>query len=751
MTITGIVASNNKCPKDFILAGSIDFSNWVLLSSQSNITDYTNFPTKTFNIYNNTLYYYYRLIVTKTVADSNLSICELLLYGTQNTKFTNLDTYNNITYNTNEKQFPPFLFDSYTTEQSNISNEIFNCVPLNPFKQTITLNNHGTYTIYSSTTAGFGTLNKEHLFNYSLNPANWGTSQYTNGSYSANTNYIKDSSYKGDWVIIKLPFKLILTKFRFYQRTNTEKFPITWKCYASNDGINFIEIYEANDLTGATYANDYTQKTLPSLFDIPYLYIGWTFGSLIANSNSTQLEITEIQLFGKDDISNSYLNTWNKLGLNTYNITGKIGIGTTEPNNYKLNINGDFNASTISSNGYNLDLLYTKNITTSNLLYNISTTPEYKYPPKGSDSSSNYGTVSISSELPNISPSMASKDTITILQSPGIINGIGEYIIYSSSSAYSYKTALFDADVTNISYWAFNYNPTNNGYFYETINSYIINDYKGDWIIIKLPISIILTKIKFIINSYDSHRGPSLWRCYGSNDGITFTIIPEASNELIPLILTDYISNTYFIKQLNSSFNTSYKYIGITFKKIIGNAAASSILGIRELELYGKELLSITPIYTTSNQVMANPNIIKKFGFICSIINAVTINSTNYYKFDIDLTKYTSIQYLNGITEPHRIFKITIYKNSAYFSAINNDIPDILSYEIYMSYKASNGSLSNETSGINICAIGYPINYKLDKIMPTSIFLMNNTDFNYISIISTSNINVRCIITDLLN
>jgi hypothetical protein len=40
---------------------------------------------------------------------------------------------------------------------------------------------------------------------------------------------------------------------------------------------------------------------------------------------------------------------------------------------------------------------------------------------------------------------------------------------------------------------------------------------------------------------------------------------------------------------LNSSFNTSYKYIGITFKKIIGNAAASSILGIRELELYGNK------------------------------------------------------------------------------------------------------------------------------------------------------------------
>ena len=172
---------------------------------------------------------------------------------------------------------------------------------------------------------------------------------------------------------------------------------------------------------------------------------------------------------------------------------------------------------------------------------------------------------------------------------------------------------------------------------------------------------------------------------------------------------------------------------------------------ISELELFGKEILSIAPVYTTSNQVMANPNILKKFGFICSISTAVTINSSNYFKFDIDLTKYTSTQNLDGTSEPYRIFKITIFKNSAYFSAINNDIPDILSYEIYMSNKLTNGSLANETSGINICAIGYPINHKLDKIMPTSIFLMNSPNFNNISIISTSNINVRCIITDLLN
>jgi len=745
MTITGITSSNAKCPNEFILTGSIDEKNWVLLSLQTGITDYTNIPSKTFNIYNNTLYYFYRLIVTKTIGDNGLSIADILLNGTQNTKFTNLDNYNKIIYNTNEKQFPPNRYSSVTNEEIS-SNELSNCIPLNSFKQILTVNEL-LYTIYSSSTAGTGINNKEYLFDYFGADSKWQTAQYTNGSYSANTNYIKDSTYKGDWVIIKFPYKIILTKFIIYQKT-VDNSPKTWRCYGSNDGINFTEIYEANEIsiTGAIYTNNNTQKNLPSLFNIPFLYIGWTFGTLIG-STASQLEILEIQIFGKDDISNSYLNSWVKNGLNIYNTIGNIGIGTSTNINYKLSLNGDINASSISSNGYNIDLLYSKNNNVSNLLYNSSYTPETKYPPKLYNSVSRF--TNISNELFNINPLNTFKEIITVQPESGYSYGIGNYIIYSSSlTSTNHKSFLFDNSNSSISQWDFNYNP-NNGYYIESRTSYIKSDYKGDWIIIKLPTSIILTKFIFKLAS-NIERSPSLWRCYGSNDGINFTIIPEASNEFIPLIESDYISNIY-TKIITLSLNISYNYIGFTFNKLIGNNSNSTSLMLSELELFGKEVLSIVPIYTTSNQVMSNPNILKKFGFICSISTAVTINSSNYFKFDIDLTKYTSTQNLDGTNEPYRIFKLTIFKNSAYFSAINNDIPDILSYEIYMSNKLSNGTLSNEISGVNICAIGYPINLKLDKIMPTSIFLMNSPNFNNISIISTSSINVRCIITDLLN
>jgi hypothetical protein len=55
-----------------------------------------------------------------------------------------------------------------------------------------------------------------------------------------NTNFIK-SDYLGDWMIIKFPYSIILTKYNFVARvTQPTRAPGEWKCYGSNDGINFI-------------------------------------------------------------------------------------------------------------------------------------------------------------------------------------------------------------------------------------------------------------------------------------------------------------------------------------------------------------------------------------------------------------------------------------------------------------------------------------------------------------------------------
>jgi hypothetical protein len=78
-------------------------------------------------------------------------------------------------------------------------------------------------------------------------------------------------------------------------------------------------------------------------------------------------------------------------------------------------------------------------------------------------------------------------------------------------------------------------------------SNFIVSGYTGNWIIIKLPNPIILTRYRF----YDiiiSNRAPSLWRCYGSDDGINFIQIQDASNDVDDLTSSHYVSGDFYEK-----------------------------------------------------------------------------------------------------------------------------------------------------------------------------------------------------------
>jgi hypothetical protein len=498
-------------------------------------------------------------------------------------------------------------------------------------------------------------------------------------------------------------------------------------------------------------------------------------------------------------------------------ILGKVGIGTTDTTTYNLNVAGTVNAtSNIYEAGTLLSTKYlglAGGIITNNLIIANNITAERKYPSKVYDTKS--GELSETGTLFNVLPLTYVKEVIT-LNSTGITYGSGEYIIYSSTfinNVRRERALLFndrktaDLVIDEGSYWGFNNYITTTGIFIGT-DKYIKSDYYGEWSIIKFPNPIILTRYIMYGRDILPERNPSLIRFYGSNDGSTFTVIAEAEIST-PLQLSDYIQNKYE-KIVSSTFKIPYLYIGFTVNKIIGNPSGSGFthMSMMELEIFGKEqtannnnsYLSIgttdtstyplnvvgtvnatdfrgvgsnitqlnynnittnkpdLSVYTTSNVckniiLYDTPNVSKKFGFLCSLSTSIYPNggSTQYYKYDIDLTKYTTVATLPN-NDPYRIFKINIFKSSCYFGTIINDVPDIISYEIYMSNKASAGN-ANENVGINICAVGNPINYKLDKVMPNNLFLMkdSSTDFNTLSILSSSILEVRCIISDLLN
>ncbi len=149
-----------------------------------------------------------------------------------------------------------------------------------------------------------------------------------------------------------------------------------------------------------------------------------------------------------------------------------------------------------------------------------------EYPPKAFDSFTHPNTNT--GEILDIDPVNYIKETMT-LNTDGITWGSGEYKIYSSSTTSDrYKRKLFDR-INNLAGWGFNYD-VSTGYYAQGRTSYIKNDYLGDWLIIELQLPIFLKRFSFLFNNIT--RVPGLWRCYGSNDGVSFTEINEASNDV---------------------------------------------------------------------------------------------------------------------------------------------------------------------------------------------------------------------------
>jgi hypothetical protein len=551
---------------------------------------------------------------------------------------------------TEERQYPPKAFNSSTNEITS-SNDIFNIAPVPYYKQTITLNTtgitygSGTYELYSSSVYdAFQLFGKKELFNYNLNDAGgavWANGNYTNGVYNTTNNFIVNG-YFGDWIVIKLPSPIILSKFAFVLRVSgvpddTFRTPAEWRCYGSNDGITFNEITEAsnlNRLTLSDYIDRIYTKTLTN-FNTPYLYIGWTFNKTLPGA-SQLLHFTELQIFGREPIT-------------------RIKQRLTE---------------------------------------------EREYPPKAFTSSTNE--ITTTGELSNILPTTFYKQIIT-LNTTGISYGSGDYILYCSSSFLSgtlyQKRDLFNYNLDDVggAFYTGNY-ATVNG-LYNGPQSYIKSDYEGDWIIIKLPNPIILTKFRFYARAPSNNlRSPGLWKCYGSNDGINFTEITQASNDTIRLITNNYPNNMY--EQALPTFNTPYLYIGFTIQRLVGN---SNLLNFAELRLFGKEEIKLLTeerqyppkAYNSATEEATTTEILNKTSYIEKLI--VNTNGINYGNGVYNV--YSSSIYISANTGKKFLFNHNTTDDAAHFST--------------SSYTANDGNYT----GNNFIVSGYTGDWVVIKLI----------------------------------
>jgi hypothetical protein len=95
-----------------------------------------------------------------------------------------------------------------------------------------------------------------NIFNDILNDDNgaqWNHNTYDiiNGIYINNSNSIEsfDGVYNGEWIKIKLPYKILLSRYILESRLNAEsRSPGDFKIYGSNDNTNWIELVHRSNI-----------------------------------------------------------------------------------------------------------------------------------------------------------------------------------------------------------------------------------------------------------------------------------------------------------------------------------------------------------------------------------------------------------------------------------------------------------------------------------------------------------------------
>jgi hypothetical protein len=179
--------------------------------------------------------------------------------------------------------------------------------------------------------------------------------------------------------------------------------------------------------------------------------------------------------------------------------------------------------------------------------------------------------------------------------------GNGTYIVTGSSIYHTGQLQIIPVDYTHPCFcfnesnaigghWAitnydtsFNYVPTN-----KIIESFDDGSYYGEWLKIKLPIAIRLTKYSIKQRTGYSSNSPGKFRIYGSNNNIDWVLLVDRTS-----INIAYLNNIY----TDVNFNIYSEYI--FFVLVVGSTLSSRILNFDEWYLYGDEFSNIIePVVT---------------------------------------------------------------------------------------------------------------------------------------------------------
>ena len=242
------------------------------------------------------------------------------------------------------------------------------------------------------------------------------------------------------------------------------------------------------------------------------------------------------------------------------------------------------------------------------------------------------------------------------------------------------------------------------------------------------------------------------------------------SSNVIPNILLPYdriIDRTNSINSLSNILSTDrINSVNLTSNVVSADInSLSNIISINTNNLLNSLSNIITNNYNcniipyaTSNAVkniiiQDTPQVCKHSGMYITVQTPIGINGVTFYKYDLNLSPYTSLGYIQigpGSLDPYRIFRISACYSNMYFGTLINGLPDSITAHIFMSYKANGSGIG--VTGLNIFCLDNKNNYNLNSIPINNLFFLRNggNDINYITIVSKSIGDIRIFIEDLI-
>ena len=130
------------------------------------------------------------------------------------------------------------------------------------------------------------------------------------------------------------------------------------------------------------------------------------------------------------------------------------------------------------------------------------------------------------------------------------------------------------------------------GTFNTTLTDNIVSGYNGDWLKIKFPVAINLTRYAFQIRGGLLSRAPQNFKIYGSNNEINWVELTHGTNPI-------YVNGLY---QTNITTTGTYNSFGLVVNKMVGGGANAIVLNFDEWFIYGMEVIPQTPYTITFNE-----------------------------------------------------------------------------------------------------------------------------------------------------